>query len=187
AWRSAVPIAISQEQRDLTDAVRDWALRAEPRVTLRENESVPRDNAALTTGLAELGLFGIAVPEELGGADGSLVDLAAGVEQAAAALVPGGALGTALAGLLLSNADNARQTQQLVSELVDGQSRAAVALPDSTAAPEGESAELTATRTAHGDLELRGTIPAVPDADSETHLVLPVLIDGKHQWCLLDP
>src|SRR5699024_6605895 len=47
AWRSAVPIAISQEQRDLTDAVRDWALRAEPRVTLRENESVPRDNAAL--------------------------------------------------------------------------------------------------------------------------------------------
>src|SRR5699024_5117105 len=84
-------------------------------------------------------------------------------------------------------ADNARQTQQLVSELVDGKSRAAVALPDSTAAPEGESAELTATRTAHGDLELRGTIPAVPDADSETHLVLPVLIDGKHQWCLLDP
>lgn|GEM_PF-5800448 len=40
-------------------------------------------------GLAALGLFGVAVPEECGGAGGGIEDLAAMVDEAARALVPG--------------------------------------------------------------------------------------------------
>ena len=49
--------------------------------------------------LAELGLFGVAVPEDSGGAGGSIEDLCAMVEEAAKALVPGPVATTALATL----------------------------------------------------------------------------------------
>ena len=55
------------------------------------------------SGLAELGLFGVAVPEDCGGADGSIEDLCAMVEEAAKALIPGPVATTALATLLISD------------------------------------------------------------------------------------
>jgi alkylation response protein AidB-like acyl-CoA dehydrogenase len=55
------------------------------------------------TGLAELGLFGVAVPEELGGAGASVTDLCAMVDEAAAALVPGPVAPTALATLVVDD------------------------------------------------------------------------------------
>ena len=50
---------------------------------------VSRSLAAGLRGLAGLGLFGVAVPEDFGGAGGSIEDLSAMVEEAAKALVPG--------------------------------------------------------------------------------------------------
>ena len=52
-------------------------------------------------GLAQLGIFGVALPEEHGGADGTVGDLCAMVEEAAAAMVPGPVATTALATLLI--------------------------------------------------------------------------------------
>ena len=182
-----MPIAITQEQRDLTDSVRDWALRAEPRVTLREHESGPRDGTELAAALAELGLFGIAVPESHGGAEGTLADLAAGIEQSAAALVPGAVLGTALAGIVLSEVADSQAAQQLVPDLVEGKAHATVALPGQAVDGEHATDELAGTWTAQGELQLRGTVRAVPDADEQSHLVLPVRVDGELWWCLLAP
>ena len=54
-------------------------------------------------GLAELGLFGVAVPEEAGGAGASVTDLCAMVEEAAAALVPGPVASSALATLVVDD------------------------------------------------------------------------------------
>ena len=52
-------------------------------------------------GLAELGIFGVALPEEHGGADGT-VGSGAMIDEAAAALVPGPVLTTALATLVVA-------------------------------------------------------------------------------------
>jgi alkylation response protein AidB-like acyl-CoA dehydrogenase len=52
-------------------------------------------------GLADLGLFGVAVPEDCGGAGGRIEDLCAMVEEAARALVPGPVATTALATLVV--------------------------------------------------------------------------------------
>ena len=52
-------------------------------------------------GVAELGIFGVALPEEHGGAGGTVDDLCAMVDEAAAAMVPGPVATTALATLVI--------------------------------------------------------------------------------------
>lgn len=52
---------------------------------------------------AQLGAFGVAVPEELGGAGSTITDLLAMVDEAAAALVPGPLATTALATLVVDD------------------------------------------------------------------------------------
>ena len=72
-------------------------------------------------GLAALGLFGVAIPEDCGGAGGSIEDLSAMVEEAAKALVPGPVATTALATLVVSD-------PQLRAALASGERTAGVAL-----------------------------------------------------------
>ena len=66
-----------------------------------------------------MGLAGIAVPEELGGAGGTLLDLAVALEAAAGALVPGPLLGTAVASVALG---------ELAGPVASGEMRVALAL-----------------------------------------------------------
>jgi alkylation response protein AidB-like acyl-CoA dehydrogenase len=73
-------------------------------------------------GLAELGFFGVAVPEALSGAGASIADLCAMLDEAAYALVPGPVATTALATLLIDD-------QQVLDELVSGQRSAGLVLP----------------------------------------------------------
>ncbi len=69
-----------------------------------------------------MGLAGIAVPEDVGGAGGSLLDLAVALEAAAGALVPGPLLGTAVASVALG---------ELAGPVAAGEMRVALALgPD---------------------------------------------------------
>ncbi|HET9892871.1 MAG TPA: acyl-CoA dehydrogenase, partial [Mycobacterium sp.] len=86
--------------------------------------------------LAELGIFGVAIPEELGGADGSIEDLCAMVEEAAKALVPGPIATTALATLVVSD-------PELLGALACGERFAGLAL-------EGDIEFDDATSTASG-------------------------------------
>src|SRR5215203_3479519 len=69
--------------------------------------------------VAEMGLAGIAVPEALGGAGGTLLDLAVALEAAAGALVPGPLLGTAVASVALG---------ELAGPVASGEMRVALAL-----------------------------------------------------------
>src|SRR6202008_2748616 len=71
--------------------------------------------------LAELGLFGVAVAEDRGGAGGSIEDLCAMVEEAAKALVAGPVATTALATLIVSE-------PELLGALASGERFAGVAL-----------------------------------------------------------
>jgi 3-oxochol-4-en-24-oyl-CoA dehydrogenase len=71
--------------------------------------------------LAELGLFGVAVAEEFGGAGGSIEDLGAMIGEAAAALVPGPVVTSALATLVVTD-------ETLLEALVSGERTAGLAL-----------------------------------------------------------
>ncbi len=60
--------------------------------------------------LAELGVFSVGLPEDLGGAGGTTADVAVVAERLAAALVPGPVMPTLLAGLVLARSVGAPAT-----------------------------------------------------------------------------
>ena len=114
--------AVDDEQFAARDLVRDWAASSGSIAAVRATEQGERDAwRAPYAGLAELGIFGVAVPEELGGAGGSITDLCTLVDEAAAALVPGPVATTALATLMVTD-------EAVLETLVSGTRTAGVAL-----------------------------------------------------------
>ncbi len=121
---------VTDEQSAARALVRDWA---------RNSTSGPGGTAAIRdveqgkadawrpvfSRLAELGIFGVAIPEESGGADGSIEDLCAMVEESAKALIPGPVATTALATLVLSESGS---DQELLAALAAGERFAGLAL-----------------------------------------------------------
>ena len=113
---------ITDEQFAARELVRDWAAGSGSTAAVRDIEQgEPKAWQPVFARLAELGLFGVAVPEECGGAGGSIEDLSAMIEEAARALVPGPVATTALATLVVSD-------PQLREALAAGERTAGVAL-----------------------------------------------------------
>lgn len=117
-----MPTTITDEQFAARELVRDWAAGSGSTDAIRDIEQGKTDAwRPVFSGLAELGLFGVAVAEAHGGADGSIEDLCAMVDEATRALVPGPVATTALATVLLTDAE-------LLESLAAGQRTAGVAL-----------------------------------------------------------
>ncbi len=148
--------SITDERLAARDLVRSWAAGSGAPASIRAIEH--GDPAAWRvpyTGIAELGLFGIAVDEKAGGAGGSVEDLCAMVEEAARALIPGPVAGTALATLVVTDSE-------VLEALASGQRTAGFALA--------------------GDLQeaagrISGSADYVLGADASGVLLLPV---GEH-------
>jgi endonuclease III len=84
--------------------VRSWAAGTGAPDAIRDIEDGHPDAwRKIYDGISELGLFGVAVAEEHGGAGGSVVDLCAMVDEAARALIPGPVATTALATLVVTD------------------------------------------------------------------------------------
>jgi 3-oxochol-4-en-24-oyl-CoA dehydrogenase len=114
--------ATSDEQTAARELVRSWAPGSGAIPAARAVEQGDAD-AWLKPfrGLAELGIFGVAVPESLSGAGGGIADMCVMLEEAAYALVPGPVATTALTTLLLDD-------EQVLAELMSGQRSVGVAL-----------------------------------------------------------
>lgn len=127
---------MTDEQRALADAVAAAAGAADP-----------------SSAIAGIGLPGVAVPEELGGAGSGVADLAAGLEAAAERLAAPSAFGSALAALALARTPEAPVAKEFAPALVDGGARAAVAV----------SAGTVVAHDGHGDTAFvaSGTTPVL--------------------------
>jgi 3-oxochol-4-en-24-oyl-CoA dehydrogenase len=167
-----VPIAITPDQRALQASLRDWAKQAAPIPAVRRLEpgAPPADQHPYLSGLAGLGVFSIAVPEEAGGAGGTRTDLAAALEQLTVALVPGPVLPTVLAALLLTPAGPAAT---FLRDLAAGRATAAVALT---------AASLHATRAADGTMRVTGRTGPVLGAGTTSHLLLGAVTGQGEAW-----
>jgi alkylation response protein AidB-like acyl-CoA dehydrogenase len=166
-----VPIATTEEQLALQASIRAWAARAgtlaqvrrlEPGALPDHGPRVPAGGESWN-GLAELGVFSIALPAESGGAGGTVADLAAALEELTRALVPGPVMPTLLAGLALTGHGDQPAAKELLPALAAGQDSVAVALTTGT---------MTGARDADGTLRVTG----------EVH---PVLGGGSTSWLLL--
>ncbi|MBM7458377.1 acyl-CoA dehydrogenase [Rhodococcus coprophilus] len=117
-------IATTEEQRAVQASVQAWSRATTPLATIRrEPDGAWRDG---WSSLAELGLFGVAVPETSGGFGATTVDLAVMLEQAAHELAPGPVLTTAAAALVFGRAGDT--TAKITAQLVEGAVPTALAL-----------------------------------------------------------
>ncbi|MFF0814650.1 acyl-CoA dehydrogenase [Rhodococcus sp. NPDC003318] len=166
-------IATTDEQRSVQESIRSWARSANPIETLRHG---PEDSwRAHWPALADLGLFMVAQGEEVGGADGEVVDLAVMLEQAAAALAAGPVLSTALAALVVGRSGEAA-AKQWGPELAEGGLPVGVAL----------DGETTATDGADGTLVLSGTAGFTLGGAPGLGALLPATLGGETVWCLVE-
>jgi 3-oxochol-4-en-24-oyl-CoA dehydrogenase len=162
-----VPTTITDEQFAARELVRDWASTSGATAAVRDIEQgEPKAWQPVFSGLTDLGLFGVAVPEDCGGAGGSIEDLCAMVEEAARALVPGPVATTALATLVIAD-------PQLRAALASGERTAGVAL-------DGEVAFDDVTSRASG------TVPRVLGASEDTTDGL-LLVPAGGKWLVVDP
>ncbi len=115
-----MPIGISDDHVEMADAFGKWAssLGGIDAARLAENDP-DAGFAAQSEAVAQMGLAGIAVPEDIGGAGGSVLDLAVALEAAAGSLVPGPLLGTAVASVALG---------ELAGPVAQGEMRVALSL-----------------------------------------------------------
>ncbi|MGI5132274.1 acyl-CoA dehydrogenase family protein [Pseudonocardia sp. CA-107938] len=159
-------VTFSDEQRDLQAMVRDLLAR-EPAEGL--------GSAVWKRLSAELGLTGIAVPEEHGGAGAGTVELGIVLSELGRALTPVPYLQTVVAGLVLSATDAPAAAAALpaiaAGEVVAGLATPGGPAPEATAAGDG--------------LRLTGTLDNVVDGPHLGLLVTPAQLDGTEVLALV--
>ncbi|MBW2397429.1 MAG: acyl-CoA/acyl-ACP dehydrogenase [Deltaproteobacteria bacterium] len=140
---------LSEEQEMLQETVRGFAQNECPTTRLRElfDEGVGHD-PALWSALAEMGVAGLIVPEQQGGAGMELLDLALVAEVLGEFAVPSPFIGHSLAvrGVLLRGSEGQREA--MLPELASGAQIATVALHESEAvwAPQDWTVKLDGDR-----------------------------------------
>ncbi|MFJ2894886.1 acyl-CoA dehydrogenase [Streptomyces sp. NPDC087218] len=113
-------IGITEEHRELAQAVRGVLARAVPSEELRalldaDGPGAPGGRPGYWDVLAEQGLLALHLPEEHGGGGGGLLDLAVVLEEAGRAALPGPYLANALAGAVLHAAGGGEPLPALAS------------------------------------------------------------------------
>jgi len=166
-------IGLTEEHRDLRDAVRAFTDREVTAQVVRAAIDAEREELPpFWKGLAELGLLGLHLPEDAGGAGAGLLELAVAAEELGRALTPGPFLPTTLAGAVLHRAGHTAH----LPALADGSAIGAVALrpgtlrltrSDGTAVLDGESEPVIG-----GQLADLFVLPA-RDGETTAWLVLP--------------
>ena len=122
---------LSEEQVMLQQTLRTFVSNECPTTRLRElfDEGLGHD-PSIWAALAEMGITGLIVPEEFGGAGLELLDLALAAEVLGEAAMPGPFLGHSLATLGLNLAGNEDQRSRILPQLATGAVTATVALQE---------------------------------------------------------
>lgn len=164
----------TDEQQELRKAVRRFcADNFDEQSVRRLMETTPPYDARAWQRLgSELGVLGLAVPEDDGGAGGTLVDQAVAVEELGASLACGPVFGTvflAIPALVAASASPTRDA--LLAELVEGRRTAAFVVPDHAGTFHPESVTITATAAGDG-VNLTGSAERVVDAGAADVLLV---------------
>jgi alkylation response protein AidB-like acyl-CoA dehydrogenase len=122
---------LSEEQQMLQETVKQYLENECPPQRLREifDGEVGMDTA-LWRGMAEMGIAGLELPEEYGGAGLEILDLAVVSETLGYMACPGPFLGHALAGLAIASGGSEEQRQRWLPKLATGDVVATVALAE---------------------------------------------------------
>ncbi|MFB4306588.1 acyl-CoA dehydrogenase [Actinomadura sp. GTD37] len=165
-------IGLTEEHRDLRDAVRAFTSRQVTAAAVRSAVDAGREKApAFWDELAAQGLLGLHLPEDAGGAGYGLVELAVVLEELGRAITPGPFLPTVLASAVLHRAGHAEH----LPSLADGSAVGAVGLDAGTLTLDRSSGGVTVTGTS-------GPVLGAPLADV---LVVPAKDGDGTAWVVL--
>jgi acyl-CoA dehydrogenase len=153
-----VKLVLSQEQQELRAAVRSFLAAASPLPKVRDGYD--REVYARLNG--ELGLSGLIVPEEYGGAGAGFAELAVALEETGAALLPGPFLATVFATIALTRVPD----KELLTGIAEGRVVATLAQPP---------ADSDVTASSGGGVTVRGTLANVLGGMEADVLVVPAL------------
>ncbi|MFC7446818.1 acyl-CoA dehydrogenase [Rhodococcus daqingensis] len=118
-------IGLSDEDRELRDSVRGWAARHATPAAIRDAVEAKRETRPpFWDSLAELGMLGLHLPEEVGGAGYGLLETAIVAEELGRAMVPGPFLPTVIVSAVLNAAGRTAE----LPDLADGTVLGAVSL-----------------------------------------------------------
>lgn len=167
-------LGLDQDHLDLRDSVRTLVDRHVTETVVRDAVEAKSEELPPFWGeLAEQGLLGLHLPEDVGGAGFTLLETAVVLEELGRGMVPGPYLPTVLASAILHRAGH---TDRLAA-LADGSSAAAVALEPWT---------LAGVRTADGGLTVTGASAPALGAQVASVFVLPVSVDDAIVWIVVD-
>ena len=143
--------AFTEEQEQLRQFVRSFLQDKSPESAVREQmETEAGFDAAVWKQMADqLGLQGLAIPEEFGGSGFSILETALVTEEMGRALLPAPYLATVLAANLLQLSDDQQAKADLLPGIADGSTIATVALAEADGKWTADN--LSTTATAAGD------------------------------------
>lgn len=178
-------IGLSEEQADLLESAAKYCLDKSPVDAVRAliEDDLGHD-AAVYSEIAELGWFGIAIPEEYDGAGLELAEVVPVVEQMGRHLMGGPFVSTTLTAQALLASGSEEQKARVLPELATG-SAATLALMEPHADWTPGHIECRAERT--GDsIVLSGTKTFVPNVAIAQWVIVSVMLDGAPALVLLD-
>ncbi len=165
---------LTEEQELLQETVRGFCEKECPASRLRTlfDAGVGHD-PALWKGMGEMGLLGLVVPEDFGGAGLELLDLALVCEVLGQAALPGPFLGHQLVSLAIAGAGTDAQKRAWLPRLASGDVIGTVALAEDASSWEPET-----WRASVDDGRVRGTKCFVPHAELANLLLVGVAGGG---------
>ncbi|MFI7440260.1 acyl-CoA dehydrogenase family protein [Nonomuraea indica] len=158
-----VKLVLGEEQRQLRQAVRSFLAAASPPARARDGY----DPAVYARLNGELGLSGLIVPEEYGGAGAGFAELAVALEETGAALLPGPFLATVFATVALTRVPD----KDLLTGIAEGRTTATLAQPPGG----GQLADVTAAPAPGGGVAVHGELAQVLSGMEADVLVAPAL------------
>ena len=151
---------LTEEQKMLQQTVAQFIDNECPATRLREIfDSDASHDPVLWKGLAELGVVGLHIEDEYGGAGLEMLDLAVVVETMGYGALPGPFFNHALAALAIQQGGNDSQKSAWLPKLASGEALATIAFSDEGGGWQPEEWTLAADPT------LTGTKPMVPFGD----------------------
>jgi alkylation response protein AidB-like acyl-CoA dehydrogenase len=164
----------TDEQVQLRNAVRKFcADNYDEQAVRRLMEADPPFDQKVWARLgSELGVLGLSVPEDDGGAGGTLVDQAIAVEELGASLACGPLFGTVFLTIpALVAAPSGSDRDELLGALTEGRATAAFAVADRAGAFHPDAVKVTATRSGDG-YTVTGDAERVVDAGAADYVLV---------------
>ncbi|BBX44967.1 acyl-CoA dehydrogenase family protein [Mycobacterium cookii] len=178
-----------QDERDLATMLSALFAAECPISLVRQlREAEPRSMPArLWRSLADAGVFGLSLPQQYGGAGGSLSDVGIFCVEAGRGLCPTIVHGTVQAALAIQLLGGADQHSAWLPTLADGNISATTCLSDMRNAAVTASTLRAGSQAWGGGWRLSGAVDFVMDADVADHLVVCAAAEGERVIAFVVP